>query len=130
MRLRFTYSTHGLRFFERELIFRHQRAERTLGSRKESERALRSNGVCYGVGCTLATGVATGATVGTRPAGDDAVPVSGATVPCSTGFNFVFASLAAFCAAALAGIGAGALAGADVFINSRRTAESGAPRWA
>ena len=131
MWLRFTCSINALAILSERSYFAASVGNVTRGSRKESEPVLLRDGVCYGVGCTLAAGVATGAPAGTTPDGDDAVPVSDATVPCGSGFNFVFASVAAFCAAALAGIGAGALAGADdVFINSRRTAESGAPRWA
>ena len=58
--------------------------------------------------------------------GEDALPPGG-TVPCGTGFSCAFASAAAVLAATFAGPGDGALAAAEVFINSRRTAESDDP---
>jgi hypothetical protein len=60
-------------------------------------------------------------------AGDALAPVGAAV---AAGFTFAFASAAAFLAAAFGGSGAAALAGVDVFSNSRRKAESGAPRCA
>lgn len=81
----------------------------------------------YGVGCAVDAGVVAG--VPDVPVA--VVPVVvGAGVAFACGFRFALASAAAFCAAALAGSGAAGAVVPEVFINSRRTAELGAPRCA